>query len=53
MTGRMLSAEIKKINPDYNAKIANLQKEKDAAERKEYARIAAIKNRKTKNLHVS
>ena len=39
----MLSNEIRKIHLDYNAKVASLQKEKDEAERKEYAHIATIK----------
>ena len=43
MAAIMLSDEIKRINSDFNAKITNLRKEKDALERKEYDRLAAIK----------
>ena len=43
MAGVMLSDEIKRINLDFNAKIANLRKEKDASERREYDRLATIK----------
>ena len=42
----MLSAEIRKINHDYNAKIASLQKEKEEAEGKEYERIVKEEEKK-------
>ena len=43
MAAIMLSEEIKRINLDFNAKITNLRKEKEALERQEYDRLAAIK----------
>ena len=46
MAGVMVSSEIKRIDSDFNEKVINLRKEKDAAKRREYIRLAAIKKAK-------
>ena len=49
MAACMVTDEIKKIHMDYNTKMANLQKEKETAEAKEYERIANIKKLEENN----